>query len=283
MASSLFDLDTTPTPSESPTIASQPSDVGEPHRPSENANSDAPRRSQGHPAADATIVHEHLPEIVSKSHPEKRRPNYKEPTPLEEWAKHPNWKPRKKTPGLKGFRAVEGAIAAVEDKLLTPGLIGDLPRDEDGRPLPSDELVDSACAYIANGGVLARFATAVGLPRPTLLRWLLKKPEWKAKYAAAKDQQVDAMAEDAVTIASEPVMIEDVFESYDAEGNLIRRDVKRGDAAYARKLAVATRTDIIKKWAPDRYGEKVEVKTDSSMAAKILAARKRLGETKGEN
>lgn len=267
---------------DAPVSDSQTSNVGEPHRTPEKRSCNAPRRSQGPSVADATIVHEKLPEIVSKSHPEKRRPNYKEPTPLEEWAKHPNWKPRKKTPGLKGVKAIEGAIIAVEDKLLSPGIIGELPRDENGRPLPCDEIIEAACAYIANGGVLGRFATAVGLPRPTLLRWIEKKPEWKAKYARAKDQQVDAMAEDAVTIASEPVMIEDVYESYDAEGNLIRRDIKRADAAYARKLAVATRTDIIKKWAPDRYGEKVEVKTDSTMAAKILAARRRLGETKGE-
>ncbi|MGN1209542.1 MAG: hypothetical protein ACI4SV_04500, partial [Duodenibacillus sp.] len=84
-------------------------------------------------------------------------------------------------------------------------------------------------------------------------------------------------------IATEPVMVEDVYESYDGNGNLIRRDIKRADATYARKLAVSTRTEIIRKWAPDRYGEKIEVKTDSSMAAKILAARKRLGEAKGED
>lgn len=263
-------------PRKSRTTRRAPSD-DQPHQPpSENAN------EVGSSQADAVIVHEQLPEIVSKAHPEKRRPYYKEPTPEEEWAKHPSWKPRKKTPGLKGCRAVEGAIAAVEDKLLAPGVIADLPRDGDGRVYPCDELVDAACAYIANGGTLSRFATAVGTYRQLLLKWLRKKPEWKAKYAAAKDEQVDAMAEDAVTIASEPVMVEDVFESYDGNGNLIRRDIKRSDATYARKLAVATRTDIIKKWAPEKYGEKIEVKTDSTMAAKILAARKRLGETRGD-
>ena len=263
-------------PRKSRTTRRAPSD-DQPHHPApENAN------EVGSSQADAVIVHEQLPEIASKAHPEKRRPYYKEPTPEEEWAKHPSWKPRKKTPGLKGCRAVEGAIAAVEDKLLAPGVIADLPRDEDGRVYPCDELVDAACAYIANGGTLSRFATAVGTYRQLLLKWLRKKPEWKAKYAAAKDEQVDAMAEDAVTIASEPVMVEDVFESYDGNGNLIRRDIKRSDATYARKLAVATRTDIIKKWAPEKYGEKIEVKTDSTMAAKILAARKRLGETRGD-
>lgn len=258
-------------------IARRGSSDDQPHHP-------APVESScvGSSRADAVIVHDQLPEIVSKSNPEKRRPYYKEPTPEEEWAKHPHWKPRKKTPGLKGCRAVEGAIAAVEDKLLAPGVIADLPRDENGKVYACDELVEAACAYIANGGTLSRFATAVGTYRQLLLKWLLKKPEWKAKYAAAKDEQVDAMAEDAVTIASEPVMVEDVFESYDGNGNLIRRDIKRSDATYARKLAVATRTDIIKKWAPEKYGEKIEVKTDSSMAAKILAARKRLGETKGD-
>ena len=60
--------------------------------------------------------------------------------------------------------------------------------------------------------------------------------------------------------------MEEVFLSFDGDGRLKRKDVRRADAIYARKLAVATRLDIAKKWAPEKYGDKLEVKTDESLA-----------------
>lgn len=77
-------------------------------------------------------------------------------------------------------------------------------------------------------------------------------------------------------VATDPLMVEDVYERYDNDGNLLSRDVKTGDAVYARKLAVSTRLDLLKKWAPEKYGDKVEAKTDSSLASRILAARQRV-------
>ena len=39
-------------------------------------------------------------------------------------------------------------------------------------------------------------------------------------------------------MATDPLMVEDVYERYDNDGNLLSMDVKTGDAVYARKLAV---------------------------------------------
>ena len=50
-------------------------------------------------------------------------------------------------------------------------------------------------------------------------------------------------------MATDPLMVEDVYERYDNDGNLLSMDVKKGDAVYARKLAVSTRLDLLKNGA----------------------------------
>lgn len=119
----------------------------------------------------------------------------------------------------------------------------------------SPELLDALCAYLAQGGMMLTFAKRVGLGRSALSQWCSKDPKWKAAVAKAREQGVDALAEEALAMATDPLMVEDVYERYDNDGNLLSRDVKTGDAVYARKLAVSTRLDLLKKWAPEKYGD----------------------------
>lgn len=119
------------------------------------------------------------------------------------------------------------------------------------------------------------FGEAVGLSRSTLNEWIRRDPEWSEDYEAAKKLGADALIEEALEISETPKIVEEVFLSFDGKGQLKRKDVRRADAIYARKLAVATRLDIAKKWAPEKYGDKLEVKTDESLASRIIAARQR--------
>ena len=64
--------------------------------------------------------------------------------------------------------------------------------------------------------------------------------------------------------------------SYDKDGNVISRAVKRFDAVYARKLAFQARLQLLAKWAPNKYGEKPVIDTNESRASKILEARRRI-------
>lgn len=226
--------------------------------------------------ADVRIVHDHEPVLRSTLDPSKRRPNYKEPTPDSEW--RPEWKPRKRQPGLtRGDREVLSAVAT-EVLVGAPDLPDRLPTDpRTGRVVKSPELLEALCNYMAQGGMMLTFSQHVGMSRSTLYSWCSKDPEWKAAVAKAKEQGVDAIAEEALTIATETLMVEDVYERYDKNGKLLSMDKKKGDAVHARKLAVSTRLELLKKWAPEKYGDKVEAKSDSSLASKILAARKRVG------
>ena len=95
-------------------------------------------------------------------------------------------------------------------------------------------------------------------------------------YRAAVKEGYDAIAEDALTIASTPVNVEEVTEAYDKDGNLTGRYVKKGDNVLSRKLAYQARMELLSKWNPEKYGNKVEVKTTGDMATAIAGARKRL-------
>lgn len=257
-------------------VASTPSD----DRPQGDPLFDAPEAaggpSAGYSGTVVRIVHEGAPQLVSDVDPSKRRPNYKPVTPDEEW--RPEWKPRKRRPGLtKADRALMQQ-AATEALVGVPDVPADLPTDpKTGRVVKSPECLEALCAYLAQGGMMLLFAKRVGLGRCTISSWCAKDPEWKAAVAKAREQGVDALAEEALAMATDPLMVEDVYERFDNEGNLLSRDVKKGDAVYARKLAVSTRLDLLKKWAPEKYGDKVEAKTDSSLASRILAARQRVG------
>ncbi len=256
-------------------VASTPSD----DRPQGDPLFDAPEAaggpSAGYSGTVVRIVHEGAPQLVSDVDPSKRRPNYKPVTPDEEW--RPEWKPRKRRPGLtKADRALMQQ-AATEALVGVPDVPADLPTDpKTGRVVKSPECLEALCAYLAQGGMMLLFAKRVGLGRCTISSWCAKDPEWKAAVAKAREQGVDALAEEALAMATDPLMVEDVYERFDNEGNLLSRDVKKGDAVYARKLAVSTRLDLLKKWAPEKYGDKVEAKTDSSLASRILAARNRV-------
>lgn len=255
--------------------ASRPSD----DQPYEDPLFDAPEAaggpSAGHSGPIVRIVHEGAPQLVSDVDPSKRRPNYKPVTPDEEW--RATWKPRKRRPGLTKADRSLMQQAATEALVGAPDVPVDLPTDpKTGRVTKSPECLEALCAYLAQGGMMLLFAKRVGLNRGTLSSWCTKDPEWKTAVAKAREQGVDALAEEALAMATDPLMVEDIYERYDNDGNLLSKDVKKGDAVYARKLAVSTRLDLLKKWAPEKYGDKVEAKTGSSLASRILAARNRI-------
>lgn len=198
----------------------------------------------------------------------------KAPTPLSDW--RPEWKPRKRLPGKWGSMAKQAAVEAVCGKLkIEPEALAALPRNEFGEPTKSEQLFAALKASLVAGGTLTEFADAVGLPRYTIQYWINRTPEWADDLEEAKRLGADALVERALSLAENPQLMEDVTESYDEAGRLVSKFVRRGDAVVARKLAVSTFLDIAKKWAPDKYGDKLEVKTNDTLATRIMAARRR--------
>lgn len=213
-----------------------------------------------------------LPSEIDAS---KRTRYWRPPVAESDWK--PWWKPRKrpicgaKNPVVKKIRAqIEQELAMDEGELSR------IPRDPNGRPIQSPELFTALVYWVARGGTLRAFCTAIDIPYGTMCHWIEKRPDVKEKYKEAEASSADALVEYAQELAVSPYMVEEVYTAYDAEGNVIRRDVKKQDAVYARKLAVGFCQWLAAKRAPEKYGDKIEVKTDITMAGAIVAARRRL-------
>lgn len=219
-----------------------------------------------------------VPTVVTKA-PDKLPPRmifgkYKSPVPLSKW--DPDWKPRNKLPKEYLVQSDEAAVKAICGKLkIEPKVFEALPRGASGRVVKSEELFEVLRATLVAGGTLSEFSDAVNLPRDTVSRWMQSEPEWADELEEAKRQGADALVERALYLSETPKLVEAVTESFDEEGNLKCRYVRREDAINARKLAVTTLLEVAKKWAPDKYGDKLEVKTNDSLAAKIIAAKRR--------
>ena len=74
-----------------------------------------------------------------------------------------------------------------------------------GRPsLYADEIADAICEAIIEGGALYRICEQEGFPSEnTVYRWIEEKPEFREKYARARELQQDREADKIVVIADE--------------------------------------------------------------------------------
>ncbi len=72
-----------------------------------------------------------------------------------------------------------------------------------GRPtLYNDAIVDALCAKLADGKDLGSVCAAKGMPDPSqIYRWLALYPEFREKYAHAREVQADVYAAQTVAIA----------------------------------------------------------------------------------
>lgn len=209
--------------------------------------------------------------------PGKRTKNWKEPTPDSEW--RPEWKPRKTKIGtyLRGQAAAKLYAQEAEPSLKIFRDIGEFPieRKANGNAIPSLAIAGALFDFISEGGLMTLFCRAVKCPRSTLMTFI-RRQGLEAEYEEARKRGCDALVEQGLDEAVTPNNLEFVTEVYGKDGELIRKDVQRGDSVQARKLAFQARMQVASKWNPEKYGDKIEVKTDTSTAQAIAAFRKRL-------
>lgn len=118
---------------------------------------------------------------------------------------------------------------------------------------PSDytlEQADDICAHIAGGRSLVSWCAVENHPDyATVMRWLQKQPEFRDKYACARQDQADFLAEEIVQIADDG--LNDTYVTDDG--------VRTNQDVIARsRLRVDARKWYASKLAPKKYGDKVE-------------------------
>jgi hypothetical protein len=92
------------------------------------------------------------------------------------------------------------------------------------------------------------------------MRWIQQQPEFRNKYAGAREAQADYLAEEIVQIADTPLL--GVITKVDDSG---KRETTEGDMLQHRRLQVDARKWYASKLAPKKYGDKVETTLTGSV------------------
>lgn len=120
-----------------------------------------------------------------------------------------------------------------------------------GRPsLYTPELVEAIAVRLEKGETLTSICRDEGMPEPTTVHaWMREREDVSARIARARDVGYDAIAESCVDIA----------ESAPARVATMHGDQVDGGDIQHKKLRIWTRMQLLAKWAPKKYGDKIEV------------------------
>lgn len=136
-----------------------------------------------------------------------------------------------------------------------------------GRPLTySKEIADLVLERMSEGTPLRQICEANdSLPGESTIRgWAVQDVDgFAARYARAREAQMEALAEDIIAISDDSGL--DV--TVDPDSGSPRID---GEAIQRAKLRVDTRKWLMSKLAPRRYGDKVDVGVNGELVINVV-------------
>lgn len=138
----------------------------------------------------------------------------------------------------------------------------DTPKRRGRKPLPNRDLLqDEVIQWISAGKSLMSWCAQEGKPdRSTVCRWTEKDPEFAQRFARARDEGCDVMAEELLHLAaSKPGTF------VDAAGN---ERIDPGAVQWHR-LRVDTVQKMLACWQPKKYGTKVGVEHAGGVAITV--------------
>lgn len=132
-----------------------------------------------------------------------------------------------------------------------------------GRPVedvPADK-AEEICAWLASGKTMRAYCREEGSPAwRTVYDWIAKDQEFAARVARAREEGHDAIAEETLEIIdSEPEYIT-------SEGG---SRVDSGHVAW-RKNQVWLRLQLLAKWNPRKYGDRVGVDHQGGISINVV-------------
>ena len=129
-------------------------------------------------------------------------------------------------------------------------------------------------SLMADGKSTTAACSAVGIGWQGFLNWVERTPDNKERYARARAQLLERMAEEIHEIADTPVMGE--VTTTRPDGSI---EVKAGDMIEHRKLRIEARKWTLSKLLPQKYGDRqiLDHNVTADTAAILMAARKRSG------
>jgi hypothetical protein len=131
-----------------------------------------------------------------------------------------------------------------------------------GRPSKYKEQAEIVLELLSLGRSLRQIAAVKGMPDEiTVLRWVVKHPEFREQYARARERQAEFYATQMIDIA------DDV--SNDVTGEL---KMPNNVAVQRAKLQIDTRKWIAAKLLPKKYGDRVDMNVSGELAIKRVVS-----------
>jgi hypothetical protein len=136
-----------------------------------------------------------------------------------------------------------------------------------GRPTIFTKLMeDIICTRIAEGESLREIVRSEGMPdRTVIYDWLLKDPEFANRYARAREEQADTLADEIIAISDENPRTNEIR---DSDGNVLDIKIDSGYVAY-QKQRIEARKWTAMKLKPKKYGDKLALAGDAENPLRI--------------
>jgi hypothetical protein len=132
------------------------------------------------------------------------------------------------------------------------------------------EKAEKIIELLSDGVPMATICKAKDMPGVTTVRdWSVKDQAFAARIAQARLDGFDALAAKCLDTANTPEMAKETID----EGGKIT--IKTADAVQHRKLKIWATLQLLSKWDPKRYGEKLDLNHSGSVGiADVLRAKR---------
>ena len=130
----------------------------------------------------------------------------------------------------------------------------------------TEEIADEICDSLAEGKSMVEICRADHMPNPsTVYRWLEANEAFRNRYARAREDQADTLADEIIDIAD------------DAQNDWMERQGDdasigwqvNGEHVQRSKLRIESRKWIAAKLKPKKYGERVELGGNVGMTVNL--------------
>ena len=135
----------------------------------------------------------------------------------------------------------------------------------------TEAIAEDICARIANGETLNSICSDAGMPAASTVRsWANQDVNgFAALSARAYALGYETLAEECLQIADTPEVGVETTTKPDGS-----QETREGDMLGHRRLKIDTRMRLLGKWAPKRYGEKLDMTLEVTDRASQMQAKR---------
>ena len=127
-----------------------------------------------------------------------------------------------------------------------------------GRPSGfKQEIADDICERIADGESLRAICSEEEMPnKSTVLKWLIKNPDFASQYALAREEQAEALFDEVIDIADDGR--NDWMAKQTPDGDNVGW-LENGEAIRRSQMRIDARKWMAGKLKPKKYGDKLDL------------------------